>query len=287
MPKTELLPTVTAVRMVWAMTGRFSDDEPSRKLSLYVEDTLRDIEQQVHSQGVSSEERSYVAGAIATMKASLRSLDTAYNGRELNFKENEKLRTTYLESVKDSLHFGTRAQDFLKSLPTMTIGAAGGVTVAKAIGRSEVTLWGVGLGLAGAGYLVNLLIVRLARRQTRMLYVIQDYERGMYYDQYVHRVADTLLGLFLDLERIHKRVFRENYESDVTPSALESVVNEILVGVHPTFCPYVHKHMSEGRITPELWATCESGTPEAVHLCPMWEGQRAVDPPARQEPDKV
>ncbi len=32
MPKTALLPTVTAVRMVWAMTGKFSDDEASSGL---------------------------------------------------------------------------------------------------------------------------------------------------------------------------------------------------------------------------------------------------------------
>ena len=270
MPKTALLPTITAVRMVWAMTGKFSDDEPSKTMATYVEDVLKSIEDQ--AAGISPEEKSYVTSVAATMKASLRSLDTAYKGRDLNFEENEKLRTAYLESVKESLSFGSKAQDFLKSLPTMTIGAAGGVTVAQAFQVSNVALWGVGLVLAALGYLVNLFFVRRARRQTQMLYVSQDYERGLYYEQYLSRVTVILLGLFLDLERIHMSVFQENYEADTSPTKVRSFIDDILSGVHPTFCPYVHKHMAEKKVTPELWTSCESGVSEAVQRCPLWEG---------------
>lgn len=272
MAKTTLLPTATAVRIVWGMTGKFSDDEQSRTMATYVEDALKHIEEQAQAQGVNPKEKSYVTSAIATMKASLRSLDIVFKGRTLNFEENEKLRATYLESVKESLNFGNKAKDFLKSLPTMTIGAAGGVTVAQVLGVSETVLWGLGLVLAALGYLVNLRFVRLARHQTQMLYVAQDYERDLYYDQYVSRVTDILLGLLLDLERIHKRVFQENYEAKTIPSALEGIINEILVGVRSTFCPYAHKHMRNKKITPELWTLCESGNVEAMRLCPLWEG---------------
>ncbi|RMF93024.1 MAG: hypothetical protein D6736_02485 [Nitrospinota bacterium] len=275
MAKTTLLPTVTAVRMVWAMTGRFSNDESSKTMATYVEDALKQIEEQAQMQG-SSEEKSYVPSAIATMKSSLRSLDTAYKGRTLNFEENEKLRAAYLESVKESLSFGSKAQDFLKSLPTMTVGAAGGVTVAQVAGVSGTMLWGIGLLLAALGYLVNLWFVRLARQQRQLLYVTQDYERGLYYAQYVSRVTVILLGLFLDLERLHRRVFGENYETDTNPSTLEAIIDDILAGVRPTFCPYVHKHMRDRKVTPALWALCESGDAEAVHMCPLWEGQREM-----------
>ncbi len=249
-------------------------------MATYVEDVLKSIEQQASS--ISSEEKSYVTSAVATMKASMRSLDTAYKGRDLNFEENEKLRTAYLESVKESLSFGSKAQDFLKSLPTMTIGAAGGVTVAQALGISGITLWGVGLVLAALGYLVNLWFVRRARRQTQMLYVSQDYERGLYFEQYLARVTTILLGLFLDLERIHKRVFQENYEADTSPSTVQSFIDAVLAGVHSTFCPFVHKHMAEKKVTPELWTRCESGNAEATRMCPLWEGLREPAPTGKQ-----
>ena len=102
----------------------------------------------------------------------------------------------------------------------------------------------------------------------------QDYERGLYYDQYVRRVAEILLGLFLDLERIHRRVFQDNFETDMTPAAVEKIVKGTLAGVRPTLCRYTHKHMRENKITPELWTLCESGNLEAVGMCPLWEGQR-------------
>jgi hypothetical protein len=274
MSKSALLPTVTAVRMVWAMTGKFSNDEPSKSMATYVEDALKSIEDQAASIGI--DEKSYVTSAAATMKSSLRSLDTAYKGRDLNFEENEKLRSAYLESVKESLNFGSKAQDFLKALPSMSIGAAGGLTVAQAAGLSVAGSWAAGLLLTALGYLVNLWFVRRARQKTQMLYVSQDYERSLYYEQYLSRVTQILLGLFLDLERIHKRVFSDNYKADTNPTTIRSLIGDILAGVHSTFCQFVHKHMANKQITPESWTLCESGNSEAIRMCPLWEGPREL-----------
>jgi hypothetical protein len=109
-----------------------------------------------------------------------------------------------------------------------------------------------------------------------MLYVAQDYERGLYYEQYLSRVTAIILGLFLDLERIHRRVFGENYEIDVSPGTVRSIVDDTLAGVGSTFCPYVHKHFTDKKVTPELWTRCESGNPQAVRRCPFWEGKREL-----------
>lgn len=273
MAKTALLPTVAAVRMAWALTGKFAKEDVSQMMAAYAEDSLKRIEEQ--SQSMSLEEKSYVTGALATIKASLRSLETAYKGRELNFKENEKLREAYLESVKESLGFGNTAKDFLKSLPVMTIGTAGGLTVAQALGiPNGLRLWILGMLFAALGYLVNFWAVRWARRRTQMLYVTQDYERGLYYNQYINRVYVILLGLFLDLERIHERVFHENYEADTNENTVKKIIDGILNGVRSTFCQHVHKHIRQNKVTPELWAVCESGIDEAVRMCPLWEGQR-------------
>jgi hypothetical protein len=50
MPKTALLPTVTAVRLVWAITGKFSNDQPSQSMAAYIEDTLKSLEIQAAAQ---------------------------------------------------------------------------------------------------------------------------------------------------------------------------------------------------------------------------------------------
>ena len=269
MSNTLLLPPITAVRMAWAMTGAFSDDTHSNQSAVLVEAALKDIKERA-SKDTSGKEEEYIISAIATMDASRRSLDTVYKGRQLNFEENEKLRSSYLNSVKESVEFGKKAQDFLKSLPTMTIGAAGGVTLAQAFEITGIQLWAIGLALAAIGYFVNLHFVRRARKRTQMLYIAQDYDRSLYYDKYIKRVSIILTSLYLDLDRIHKNVFNQKYPIDSIEES--KLIEDLLYGVRPTFCKYVHKHMRNGKITPELWALCESGDQNAVTVCPCWEG---------------
>lgn len=266
MSQTFLLPPVSAVRMVWARTGMFSDDEHSKISAVLTEAALKNIRERAEAD---DKERKYVNSAIATMDATLRSLDIIHKGRTLNFEENEKLRKAYLDSVKENLEFGKKAGDFLKSIPAMVIGGAGGITVAQYFEISDINLWAIGLALASIGYIVNLEVVRLMRKRTQMLYVVQDYERSLYYDQYVTRVATTLTSLYLDLDRIHKNVFEQSYSVDVEVS---NIIGEMLKGVRPTFCKYIHKHIREKKIKPELWTLCETGKEGAVKKCPCWEG---------------
>lgn len=174
-----------------------------------------------------------------------------------------------MESIKENLEFGKNVEDFLKSLPAMVIGGAGGITVAKYFEISDINLWTIGLALASIGYIVNLGVVRLLRKRTQMLYVAQDYERNLYCDQYVTHVATILISLYLDLDRIHKNVFEQSYSVDVEVS---NIIGEMLKGVRPTFCKYIHKHIREKKIKPELWTLCETGKEGAVEKCPCWEG---------------
>jgi hypothetical protein len=122
--------------------------------------------------------------------------------------------------------------------------------------------------LAATGYLVNLAFVRRAREKTQQLYIEQDYERGLYYDQYVFRVSLILTSLYRDLDRIHKNIFGQFFFVDSIEA--DEIVNDMLKGVRSTFCKHVHTHMRERKITPSLWACCESGSLEAVKNCPEW-----------------
>ena len=184
MAMTNLLPPFTAVRLAWALTGAFSNDPESKLSAVMAETTLKDIQDRAKS---NDRENKYIVSAIATINSSQRSLDTVYKGRQLNFEENEKLREAYLDEVRESLDFGKKAKDFIQSLPAMTIGAVGGITLTRAIAEwvsqisntqvdTELLTWGFGLFFAAVGYLVNLQYVRNARDRTQQLYVEQDYE---------------------------------------------------------------------------------------------------------------
>lgn len=266
----DLLPPFTAVSMMWACTGKFAKEEQSQKLAEFTKESIKDIEELADTHPDPREKR-YINGAIPTMSSCLRSLDTIYKGRQLNFDEVDKIRDVYLKNVKENLEFGKSAKDFLKSLPTMSISTAGGLSLIQILGPvSSQILWGLGLAFAGLGYIINWLIVRSSRKRTQKLYIKEDYDRDLYYDQYITRVETTLYSLYRDIDRIHKNVFGKRYPVEVGENA-EKIVSDLLAGVRPTFCSYIQKHMYKKLITPELWSLCETGDVEAIKQCPLWE----------------
>ncbi len=214
---TTLLSPFIGIRLAWAITGKFSNDETSKVSATVAEQALKSIRTEAAKD---PKEGQYVAQSEAAIEASMRSLEIIHKGRELNFEENKKLRDAYMETVKENIEFGNKAQDFLKSLPTMAITGAGatitfGGYLASRIGVPEASttafLWALGVAMAGVGYLIHMGVVRAMRRRTQMLLVQQDYDRNLYYEQYMSRVAMTLTSLYLDLDRIHQVVFGAPY----------------------------------------------------------------------------
>ncbi len=61
----------------------------------------------------------------------------------------------------------------------MTFTGAGGVTLVKLLRWPNWALWVGGLGLAAAGYSINLFFVNRARKKKQRLLMMQDYERSV------------------------------------------------------------------------------------------------------------
>jgi len=270
---TSLLPPFLGARLAWSLSGEFSNDPHSQESARIARKHLEVIKEKAQADPL---ETRYIISAVTTIDATMRSLDTVFKGRNLNFEENEKIRVAYLDNVTDTLSFGKKANDFVKSLPTMAIVTAGGtVPIVEFLNLKPPAIWAISIGLAGLGFLINIGIVRLMRRRSQNLYIQQDYDRTLYYDQYVKRVATILTSLYLDLDRIHKSAFAANYPVEEEE---EEIVERILKGIRPTFCPYVHKHIRENLITPELWSICDSGDIAAVKFCPFWKREGGTPP---------
>jgi hypothetical protein len=254
--------------MAWALTGDFTDNPESKSIASDTVTTLKDIEDKAEKANV--KEREYVNGAIATIEATRRTLDTIYKGRQLNFDENEKLRSVKLGKINDAVEFGKSAKDYLKSLPTMAItSGAGVITLDKLIGNlDDWMLWGIGLGAAGIGYFINLGIVRWSKSMMMREYVAADYDRNMYYEQYLVRLRTALINLYNDVDRLHKKSFEERYQLEKSENAA-TIVDGLMAGAMPTMCRFVEKHLKSGKITPDLWTRCETGG-ERAHECKYW-----------------
>jgi hypothetical protein len=268
MKETKLLPPPSVVRIAWALTGDFVNNPESKGIASDAVKTLKDIEDKAEK--ADEKEREYVNGTIAAIEATRRTLDTIYKGRQLNFEENEKLRSVKLDKIKDAVEFGKSAKDYLKSLPTMAITSGAGVITLNQLFASlpDWALWGIGLGAAGIGYFINLGIVRWSKNMTQHEYIEADYDRNMYYEQYLVRLRTALINLYNDVDRLHKKAFGEHYQLEKTEN-VAGIVDGVLAGAMPTMCQFVDKHLKSGKITPELWTRCETGG-ERARECKYW-----------------
>jgi hypothetical protein len=268
--KTELLPPMTGVEITWARTGKFSEKMPTTDAYVEAEQAWKRILDRSESKG----EKDYVTKAQASMASSLRNLHTIYKARELNFEENGQMREAVLKHAKERLAFGDKAADIVKSLPTMAIGGAGGITLGQILSQYGVLeqfqdsiMWALGVLCAGIAYLINVQGVKRWHEREMDNYVQQDYERNNYYEQYVTKSKGILKSLYKDLDRMHRDEFGNGY-----PQA-EDVEEAIAKHIAGTRCVYLHQHMKEGKITSKLWPRCESGDKEATENCPKWPGK--------------
>jgi len=95
-----------------------------------------------------------------------------------------------------------------------------------------------------------------------------DYERNLYYAQYVQRSKAALISLYQSVDRHHRTVFKEFYDPKADPT---TIIEEVLGGIGPTMCKYVTDHMNANVITPDLWSICETGLENEIKKCPHWK----------------
>lgn len=286
---TSLLPPDSAVSMVWARTGKFSSEKPtkpgekpSKVYTTLTESTLKELMTRARNDS----EKRYVARTVSAMDSSLRTLNTVWKGRELNFDENEKLRLAYLDSARERARFGNTMKDFLKALPTVTVSSAGSVAAFDYVGVSGILLLAIGLIVAGISYLAHVGWMRSKRKERERQYVTHDYERDLYYAEYVNKVKRVLISLYDRVQEIHKNVFGREFSQKKG----EVVVKEILEGVRSRLCEYIHDHIGtrlhlrpvidyfkkrkyrkiRNRIAADLWVICESGDPVLTKKCQYW-----------------
>lgn len=276
---TTLLPPSTAVKIAWAMTGFFVKNNPeSQDIATEAKEHLDSIIER--AKRTNDTEKAYVNIAAADIEATMRTLDTIYKGRELNLEENDKLRAVTLKNIEEDSKFGRSAQDFLKSLPTMAIAAgAGTVTLNEVLESASLpgwSLWLIGLGFAGIGFFINLWVVKLNSRRRQKLYIQQDYERTIYFQQYMTRVRTALIILYTDIDRAHNQFFKKKYPLDKSVK-VATVVKDILRGAMPTLCEEIHRHIQEGKITTDLWTLCDAGI-QLVEGCKYWPPGKKPQP---------
>jgi hypothetical protein len=330
-----LLPPLTAVQMVWALTGLFSkerpiqnsypfskeknpsnspqgDEEKNEKNPDNTEDTANTEEknekkekekektskkgylqfptpfvgkalEDIRNRAKNDYKKNlYVDRVLAAMDASLRSLNTIYKGRNLNFDENTALRAAYLKSMEENIKYGFELKDLLKTLPTTSIGAILGAALAEIPIPSDSFLhklpipldpsWPIVAIFAVGGFSIGWIFVWLKGQKTQKLHVRQDLERKLYFCFYLVRVNDVLESLYDSVCLIYSDTFGKEYPRKKEE---KETITKMLGGMVPKICECAPRHLIENKINPELWPICETGNMEIIEKnCKVWKEEK-------------
>lgn len=269
---TEILPPGLAVRLAWDLTGEWSETTAVQDRAKIANSRLAALADQALN-GPDEDEKKYVPQAVKYIYSCQRSLAAIYASRKLNFEEVRQMREAQRESIEAYSKLTANWQSAWPRVVSVGIGGSAGaltlVDLAKgyfpSINPAVLQAYMFIIG-AGVLYLVNeFIVLPWVRRSLMMERVRGDYDRNLYYAQFIERTRSALVSLYEDVDRVHQKVFRSPYEPqpDVT-----KIVDGVLAGVLPTMCDKVHDHMHRGLATPNLWSICETGT--AKESCPNW-----------------
>jgi hypothetical protein len=276
--RTTILPPQLGVRMAWELTSQYSSDSNARDKAQDAKQELADYEARAKAIANTPEGR-YVLGALALIRSSERTLQIIMEGRNLNFKEEDELRTSSQENILYFSQFSGNIQSILPRLGSMAVvGSAGSVTIAQIFRDALAGLPGYVFPLivalaVGIGYLLHgLVVVPIVKRLLQKEKIRADYSRNLYYDQYYERSKNALIKLYSALDEFHRAYFGNKYD---TNADARGIVEDSLMGVRSTMCEYVDEHMNDDKvITADLWPMCESG--QGVKSCKWWKKKRGL-----------
>jgi hypothetical protein len=208
--RTMYLPPEVAVKIAWELSGQYSSNPIERNIAHSTNEKLRALGERVSRLNPNSKEAQYVSAALALIGATERTLQTTISGRDLNMKEEDQLREESQKNILYFSQFSSNLQSIIPRIGSMTIvGAGGGIAVTELFEQvlQELPDYVLPLTIAFAaavGYLLHgLVVVPIVKRKLQRDKIQADYNRDLYYTQYVNRAKETLKDLYMSLERLH------------------------------------------------------------------------------------
>jgi hypothetical protein len=257
MNKTNLLPPLSAVYLVWGTTRKFADSSTIDSFDSSIKPFFENLIKEADKNDL---EKQYLSQAYTILMASMRNVIIIYKGRQLNYSENKLIREAYLDSLKSELNITSQLKDLLKSLPAITIGGASGLVIADLKIKTSGTLNQLSYALlfAIAGYLARYFYMRFTSVKKQKNFIRQDYETTIYYNHYLIRMEEVMINLYRRMEELHEDMFGQKYNDD---SKKEELIKKMFHEIQPVHCPLLDQHINSRKITPDRWHMCEVGLP--------------------------
>ena len=270
----------TAVEWAWGLTHSFSTSKEGKgigeSISLDIRSRMKRIRDEVEAEENTGRESDlvYVNAVMAAVDSTARNLGIIIAGRNLNFKGVDDLRDARQDNVKAAERLSKDAQSYVPRLFAAGGGLSAPFVLLEFFGITLPAAVVVALGViaAGVAYLLFQVLVAPRRRTAAQKVLIDaDYQRNVYYSQYLSSSRSALQSLLENVLHFHRRVYGLVYDSRYNDlNNVKGFVAGVMGGPHadPKRCPHIDEHYHERIITPVLWPSCDSG--EGAEKCPFY-----------------
>lgn len=264
--KTKFFSPDMAVRIAWGLTNQLSENQSVRLEATRATQLMRDIKIKAQDSKDKTEEQ-YVNYVCAAIEATYRDLVTITNGRNLNFAEVKELRDTEVDKLNQNSQFTTNLQSSIPKISGMTIG---GVSVSIIFTTYIPSLAGYFLPLLAIGAAIGHVVdgyyfIPRTNEKIQIQKMKLDFDKNLYYMQYVKRSKAALKALYISADRYHKTLFKSFYYSEIDRPEVETIIDEVLCGINSTMCENISKCMIGNIVKPEMYSVCETGL---IENCP-------------------
>lgn len=212
----------------------------------------------------------YFDNISAALDASERTIHTIVKGRDQNFEQTDSLMKTQIANIESSARL---TADLHSAIPRLFVSGSGAVapilinyilqmtinyTIPIEVLAAAATI------AAGAFFgLYQWQVVPRNIKKTQAEIIYNDYRRGIYYRHYIDRVVSALGSLFNQALSTYEIVYGEPYNTKYSNEENKQQVIWTALGgkkgIYGGLCKKMDSHYHKNVITPENWASCETG----------------------------
>lgn len=276
LPKTAVILPETAVNWAWGLTLKYSEKMEGKIDAEYTQQQMKEIKENTKKNTL---EASYLDNLYSAVDAAVRTLVITINGRNHNFKEVNALIDLQSSIIDDTERVTANLQSLAPRLATITVGGATLPSLFKWI-LPLIWPWDSELVISdnvfrllmifaiGVTYWFHeVFVVRWRIKKHQRLLIFGEYNRNLYYRQWVMTVRSTLESLLENSINIYESYYdTKKYENKLIPWR-KKFVDDLTKGIEPKYwCKHVHKCMAKNRddtkkdvIDFDKWGNCESG----------------------------
>ena len=235
-------------------------------------------------EGDNAQDKKYMNAVFSAVDSCVRTLLVIIRGRDKNFEETDSLMEMYIKNNESISSFTLSLQSAFGRFAGMTFGGTSATAIVMTL-FPNLPVWVFPLTLSAMGAisyaLYEVFVTPWKLKKNMIARIKNDYQRDIYFQSYVNRCRDTLVGLLMNTFTIYKQIYEVHYDDsfdniETQRKFANNAVNDSLGSLGLKYCCedihdcYEKKvFLTNESIERGRWATCESG--EGNEKCPIFQ----------------